>query len=84
MKYEGEIDKDGKACGVGIVSLAKDPNQCIEGTFYKNKRYGYCESLKQIHQSVFVGCSKNLDDGWINWSYHKADDRHGKGTDYMT
>ena len=26
MKYEGEIDKDGKACGVGIVSLAKDPN----------------------------------------------------------
>ena len=43
MKYEGEIDKDGKACGVGIVSLAKDPNQCIEGTFYKNKRYGYCE-----------------------------------------
>ena len=40
--------------------------------------------LDIFNNIVVVGCSKNLSDGWINWSYHKADDRHGKGTDYMT
>ena len=52
--------------------------------FTRTKDMGIVSLSNKFIKAVFVGCSKNLDDGWINWSYHKADDRHGKGTDYMT
>ena len=39
--YEGEVDENSKACGIGV---ARHPNgETIEGTFCNNLMHGICE-----------------------------------------
>ena len=51
--YEGEVDENGKACGIGVAKQpkgetnerlfgAKQP-ETIEGTFFNNFMHGICE-----------------------------------------
>ena len=42
MKYVGEINKDGKACGKGVSIVANDPNWSYTGTYLNNMRHGLC------------------------------------------
>ena len=39
-KYQGEIDKDGMACGFGVGYRSNDPHAKWEGTWFNNKRHG--------------------------------------------
>ena len=50
--YEGEIDEDGKACGVGIARLDGRPS--YKGTFYNNVIHGISEYFSK--HSTFVIC----------------------------
>ena len=38
--YEGEVDENGKACGIGV---ARREGEIIEGTFLDNDMHGICE-----------------------------------------
>ena len=44
QKYEGEIDQEGNACGVGsVVYKRNDTTVKFEGTFFNDKQHGLCK-----------------------------------------
>ena len=42
--YEGEVDQDGKACGIGVAN----GTMRYEGTFFNGKAHGICKSTPCI------------------------------------
>lgn len=42
LKFEGEINKAGKACGTGTMTQVNQSNWKITGTFLDNMSHGIC------------------------------------------
>ena len=40
LKYDGYVDKEGKACGDGVSTKISDPNVTFKGTYLDNKYHG--------------------------------------------
>ena len=81
FEYEGELDKDKRACGKGISTNIDEPRESYECTYYNNMRHGLCMLIFMINSSCSSGIYKNKIGSvcvseWIN------DDEHGKWTGY--
>ena len=65
--YEGELDLDGKACGIGKSTAIGAYNEVYEGMFYNDEAYGFC-TYTYSDGFQYMG----------EWKYN----RFGKGTRY--
>ena len=45
--YYGDIDSEGKACGIGVIGN-KNQSQKHEGTFFNNKIHGICKNSSEV------------------------------------
>ena len=45
--YYGDIDSEGKACGIGVIGY-KNQYQKHEGTFFDNKIHGMCKDFSEV------------------------------------